>query len=70
MVRRPWLRRTRLLAGAPTASASPSGISAGASTARGAAFPAVTFFGGGRTGLFGADAGSCSTLGDPMPGAW
>ena len=79
MVRRPWLRRTRLLAGAPTASesamGSPLGRPAGSSVDIagtwadpfvGAAFLAA----GDGAGFFVVDAGSRRTLGDPMPGAW
>ena len=79
MVRRPWLRRTRLLAGAPTASASAMGrpsarpgapppdvVVTRADPFVGAAFLAA----GDRTGFSVAGAGSRRTLGDPMPGAW
>ena len=79
MVRRPWLRSTRLLAGAPTASVSdmgrpserPAGPSADDVVTLPEAFALEAFLAAGdRTGLFVAGAGSPWTLGDPMPGAW
>ena len=71
MVRRPWLRRTRLLAGAPTASG--SGVAMPATPLAGPdgpAGPADFLVAGDRSSFFGAGAGSWWTLGGPMPGAW
>jgi len=82
MVRRPWLRRTRLLAGAPTASPSgrpalspPAELSADVPVADVAAAALEEPLGVAaflvpeeRAGALVADAGSRRTLGDPMPG--
>ncbi len=74
MVRRPWLRRTRLLAGAPIMSASASSTPLGEGADDLSARAAGTTFELGFLGDFGpanpvvALAGSRRTLGDPMRG--
>ena len=80
MVRRPWLRRTRLAgrgaAGVTVDGGRPSRRSArcavtDATGAVAAAFEAVVFLVRRRVlDCLGAGAGSRWTLGDPMPGAW
>jgi hypothetical protein len=79
MVRRPWLRRTRLLAGAPTESASVKEATSGRLRPLGGDFVAtrlprsldvVDFAAAVRPGFFVTGAGSPCPLGDPMPGEW
>ena len=75
MVRRPWLRRTRLLAGAPPASASAPGTLLGegddVEEEEDRAALAFGFFADFGPALpLVASAGSRRTLGDPMRPKW